>query len=84
LSANRPSSPLQGASSSYATCQKLSLHWGIIPFQIEEKETHNWRNLSIKIAKRCQLTKTGNRVLLVSGFNDDELLNEPVMKIIKV
>jgi len=84
LSASRPLSPLLGVSSSCSTCQKLSLHWGIIPFQIKEEETHNWRQLSQEIGKRCKLTKTGNRVLLVSGFNDDESLNEPVMKIIKV
>ncbi len=84
LSASRPSSPLLGVSSSHATCQKLSLHWGIIPFQIKEEETHDWQQLSQEIGRRCKLTKTGNRVLLVSGFNDDESLNEPVMKIIKI
>lgn len=84
LSASRPSSPLLGVSVSQSTCQKLSLHWGIIPFQIKQEDSHNWRQLSQEIGARCKLTKTGNRVLLVSGFNDDELLNEPVMKIIKV
>ena len=84
LSASRPSSPLLGVSGSHATCQKLSLHWGIIPFQINEEDAHDWRQLSQDIGKRCKLTKTGNRVLLVSGFNDDERLNEPVMKIIKI
>lgn len=84
LSASRPTSPLLGVSSFRSTCHKLSLHWGIIPFQIKQEESHNWRQLSQEIGTRCKLTKTGNRVLLVSGFNDDELLNEPVMKIIKV
>lgn len=84
MSASRPSSPLLGISSSNTTCQKLSLHWGIIPFQIKEEETRDWRKLSQEIGRRCKLTKAGNRVLLVSGFNDDELLNEPVMKIIRV
>ena len=84
LSANRPSSPLLGVSGRQTTCQKLSLHWGIIPFHISKEEAYDWRQLSQDIGKRCKLTKTGNRVLLVSGFNDDESLNEPVMKIIKI
>lgn len=84
LSASRPSSPLLGLSTSIQTCQKLSLHWGIIPFLINKLESQNWRLLSQEICSRCKLTKTGHRVLLVSGFNDDEALNEPVMKIINV
>jgi len=84
LSASRPSAPLLGVSVSIVTCQKLALHWGIIPFQVEEKKVHDWKLLSQDISKQCKLTKTGNRVLLVSGFNDEEALNEPVLKIIKV
>jgi len=84
LSASRPSAPLLGISVSAATCRKLALHWGIIPFLMKEEKVRDWKLLSQEISQRCKLTKTGNRVLLVSGFNDDELLNEPVLKIIKV
>ena len=84
LSASRPSSPLLGVSARKETCHRLALHWGIIPFYIEEKEAHDWHLLSQDICNRCKLTKTGNRVLLVSGFKDDELRNEPVMKIIRI
>lgn len=84
LSASRPSSPLLGVSARKETCHRLSLHWGIIPFFIEEKEAHDWHLLSQDICNRCKLTKTGNRVLLVSGFKDDEIRNEPVMKIIRI
>lgn len=84
LSASRPSSPLLGLSTTLPTCQKLSLHWGIIPFLINKEESRDWKLLSQDICKRCRLTKTGNRVLLVSGFNDVESLNEPVLKIINV
>lgn len=84
ISASRPSSPLLGVSTHMHTCQKLSLHWGIIPFLIKKGEASNWEALSQDVSKRCNLTKTGNRVLFVSGFNDNEELNEPVLKIIKV
>jgi pyruvate kinase len=84
LSASRPSSPLLGLSTSLHICQKLSLHWGVIPFLINKEASHNWKLLSQDVCKRCKLTKTGNSVLLVSGFSDDESLNEPVLKIINV
>lgn len=84
LSACRPSSPLLGISASIAICQKLALHWGIIPFLTVEEKARDWKVLSQEISSRCKLTKTGNRVLLVSGFNNDESLNEPVLKIIRV
>jgi len=84
LSSCRPSSPLLGISAYNETCRKLALHWGIIPFLTKRKKVRDWKTLSQEISERCQLAKTGNRVLLVSGFNEDASLNEPVLKIIKV
>ncbi len=84
LSGSRPSAPLLGISANHITCRKLGLHWGIIPFYVKKKSARDWKVLSQEIGSSCKLTRTGNRVLLVSGFNDDEKLNEPVMKIIKI
>ena len=84
LAANRPTAPLLGVSPNREVCRIMALHWGVIPIESQEKETHDWKKLSISISKQCKLTKTGNTVLLVSGFNDDPNLNEPVMKILKV
>jgi len=84
LAANRPTAPLLGVSPNRDVCRILALHWGVIPIESQEKESHDWKKLSISISKQCKLTKTGNTVLLVSGFNDDPDLNEPVMKILKV
>lgn len=84
LSASRPSSPLLGVSTKIHTCQRLSLHWGVIPFQVKKEKARDWHALAQDICKQCKLTKTGNRILLVSGFKDDEISNEPVLKIIRV
>jgi len=81
LSAYRPSSPLLGISASMMTCQKLALHWGVIPFLTVEEKARDWKVLSREICQSCKLTKSGNRVLLVSGFSDNE---SPVLKIISV
>ena len=84
LAADRPPSPLLGVSSKNAVCRKLALHWGVIPIMVTKKDTHNWKKLGKIISRQYKLTKTGNTILLVSGFNEDPDLNEPVMKIIKV
>lgn len=84
LAANRPTSPLLGISQNSEVCRKLALHWGVIPIQVNEKDTRNWKKLSIILSKRYKLTTTGNTVLLVSGFNENPDLNEPVMKIMKL
>ena len=84
LSADRPVSPLIGISSSEIICRRLSLSWGVVPIHIEEKYTHDWQALCDKVVTMCQLTKTGNRILLVSGFSDKSELNEPVLKLMHV
>ena len=84
LAANRPTSPLLGVSYNSYVCRRLALHWGIIPIEVDEKDTSDWQNLCVIISRQCKLTKSGNTVLLVSGFNDNPELNEPVMKIMKV
>jgi pyruvate kinase len=84
LSAARPSTPLLGASTNITTCQKLALHWGVISFLMSKEIVRDWHILVKEISEYYKLTRTGNRVLLVSGFNDDEELNEPVLKIMNV
>lgn len=84
LAADRPVAPLLGVCTDESICRRLALHWGVLPFQIEEQNSHDWKKLCTDISARCQLTRTGNTVLLVSGFNDDPSLNEPVMKIMRL
>lgn len=84
LSADRPVSPLIGISSYEHICRRLSINWGVVPIHIEEQYTHDWQTLCDKVVLMCNLTKTGNRILLVSGFSDDPVLNEPVLKLMHV
>ncbi|MDQ1363269.1 MAG: pyruvate kinase [Pseudomonadota bacterium] len=84
LAADRPVAPLLGVCTDEFICRRLALHWGVLPFRIEKRVTHDWKKLCKDISSRCQLKRTGNTVLLVSGFNDDPALNEPVMKIMRL
>ena len=84
VASHRPTAPMVSVSSDARICRQLSLLWGVIPVQAAESETHNWRALSQQIAPACRLTDKGHRVLIVAGFHDDPMLNEPVLKVIKL
>lgn len=84
LAADRPVAPLLGVCADEFICRRLALHWGVLPFQIKERDTHDWKKLCKEMSKRCQIHRDSNTVLLVSGFNDNPLLNEPVMKLIRL
>jgi pyruvate kinase len=84
LSADRPSALLIGISSSKVICRQLALNWGVIPMLIEEEMTYDWQKMCNKVANDCSLDKNDNTVLLVSGFSSDPLLNEPVMKLMRI
>ena len=82
IAANRPTTPCIGVCYSPVIARKLALHWGVVSVSIEKNENQNWREMSNRIASGFNLLKTGNHVLLVSGFNEDPELNEPVMKLL--
>jgi len=84
LSSVRPSAPILGLSSNLDTCRKMSLNWGVEPFVIDEILAKNWKALVKEICTLCKLTTKNNKVLLLSGFNDNTGLSEPVIKILTV
>ncbi|HEY9051445.1 MAG TPA: pyruvate kinase [Gammaproteobacteria bacterium] len=84
LAADRPTAPLFSVCTDPVICRRMALHWGVVPFEISEPVTGDWKEMCKNISSRCKLTKIGNQVLLVSGFSNDEALNEPVMKIMRI
>lgn len=84
IAATRPTAPCIGVCPSQRVNQRMMLHWGIIPVLVNEPDTHDWRHLCNIITEQTNLTQAGHTVLLVSGFNDDPALNEPVIKILEV
>lgn len=55
-----------------------------MPVQIEASGTRNWRRLCSLVARRCGLARRGQRVLVISGFHDDEASSEPVLKVLSL
>lgn len=84
IAANRPTAPSFGICSDIRICRLMALHWGVTPIHATEKQTNDWREMAVCLAKRFRLTRTGRNILLVAGFNDDPKLNEPVMKVMQL
>jgi len=82
LAAHRPLAPTVGVCSSAAVCRRMALQWGIVPFLIAEEEITDWRGICRQIAAECDLGRPGSDVLLVSGFHQDPVRNEPVLKLL--
>jgi len=84
MAAHRATAPMVGVCSSETVCRRLSLYWGVIPVYLESLEHHDWRDSCRRIETQCELAKPGHTVLIVSGFNADPKLNEPVIKIMNL
>jgi hypothetical protein len=46
-------------------------------------EYGKWDALCSRIARSCDLTRTGHNVLLVAGFSDDAKRNAPLLQILQ-
>ncbi|VAW78241.1 Pyruvate kinase, partial [hydrothermal vent metagenome] len=77
MAAHRPLPPAVGVCSDIRICRQMALHWGIVPVYENKARTRNWRTVCMHIAKQCRLGESGHDILLVSGFNDDPVKNEP-------
>lgn len=82
LAAHRPLATAVGVCADEQICRRMALHWGVVPVKISRARSTNWHDVCRQIAELIQLGRAGSDVLLVSGFNDDPTLNEPVLKLL--
>jgi pyruvate kinase len=84
MAAHRATAPLIGVCARAAISRRLSLHWGIVPVQVQESDTRDWRHLCELVAPRVGLTGKDHQMLVLAGFSDEPGHNEPVMKILRL
>ena len=84
ICSHRPTAPLVAVSTNEAVCRRLTLNWGIVPMTTTEAEYGDWQTLCRRVARSCDLTRTGHSVLLVAGFSDDVARNAPLLQILRV
>ena len=84
MAAHRPLPPAVGVCSDIHICRQMALHWGIVPVYVKKAHSRKWRTVCGHISEQCRLGESGHDVLLVSGFNDDPVKNEPVLKLMHI
>ena len=84
MAAHRATAPLIGVCAHASISRRLSLHWGVIPVQVEEADTHDWHKLCALVAQRAGLVGKGHQVLVLAGFSDIPDHNEPVLKMLRL
>ena len=84
ICSHRPTAPLIAVSTNATVCRRLALNWGVVPMTTTEAEYRDSQTLCRRVARSCDLTRTGHSVLLVSGFSDDVARNAPLLQILRV
>jgi pyruvate kinase len=72
ISASRPAAPVVAFSTDPAICRRLNLLWGVIPRVVEEADFENPPEVARKLASELGLARSGEVVLLLSGFGKGE------------
>lgn len=80
----RPAAPILAVSVDAATCRRMNLLWGVLPVQVDEKEFENANALGKRLPVRYGLASSGQLVLLVDGFRQNEAENEPSVTVLRV
>jgi pyruvate kinase len=82
VAAHRLHAPTVGVCADAAVARRMALSWGVVPVQVATSGTRNWRRLCALVARACGLARRSERVLVISGFHDDETSSEPVLKVL--
>jgi pyruvate kinase len=84
MSSARPAAPIIAITANERDYHLLSILWGVIAFFEKDLDAIDTKELVRKIASDLGLASAGHCILLVSGFNDDPLLNAPSVTAITV
>ena len=82
ISIARPAAPIIALTGSIHIYHKMSLLWGVVPIFDEEAGRANPNELAKKITEQLDLAKTGQHILLVRGFHEDQSMNLPSVTVI--
>ena len=84
MSSARPAAPIIVITKSADICQKILIHWGIVPVLSDETEKININELARKVVLEKELATAGHKILLVQGFQSEESLNKPSVTILTI
>ena len=84
MSSARPAAPVIAITKSIDICQKILMHWGIVPVLSEDTKKANINELARNVVLEKKLASKGDKILLVQGFQSDITLNKPSVTILTI
>ena len=84
MSSARPAAPVIAITKTMDVCQKILMHWGIIPVLSNDIEETNFSDLARNIVVEKKLALKGQKVLLVQGFQSDDVHNKPSVTVLTI
>ena len=84
MSAARPAAPVVCVSSCAATCRRMRLLWGSIPWHTYDAELADAVSLSRSVTRWLGLARPGHYILLVRWFSADPVRNTPSITLLTV
>ena len=84
MSSARPAAPVIAITKTMDVCQKILMHWGIVPVLSNDIEETNFSDLARNIVVEKKLALKGQKVLLVQGFQSDDVLNKPSVTVLTI
>lgn len=82
ISGSRPAAPIVGVTYGSRACHLANLQWGVIAQSIESIGEAEDVSLARAFAQQLDLASEGHHLLLVRGFSDDSLANQPSVTVV--
>ncbi|MCG8378065.1 MAG: pyruvate kinase [Proteobacteria bacterium] len=84
MSSARPAAPVVGITNREDICRKMAMLWSVIPVYSEEAGKTNPNELAKKIAFEEGLAASGEKILLIRGFNNTSTMNTPSVTVLSI
>jgi pyruvate kinase len=84
MSAARPAAPIISISPTQATCRRMSLMWGVIPYFADNTDLSDGNAVAKRLAGEIGLASEGEFILLVRGFHAEPERNAPSITLLQV
>jgi pyruvate kinase len=84
MSSARPAAPVVSISPSKATCRRMSLMWGVIPYFADNADLSDRNAVAKRLAGEIGLASKGEFILLVRGFHAETQRSAPSITLLQV
>ena len=80
----RPAAPVVAITNRPDICRKMAMLWSVIPVHSEKAGKINPNELAREVITEGRLAHTGEKVLLIRGFHNEDALNIPSVTVLTI